>query len=699
MDLNAQHTLPASPGLGNLPELPTEDVEVQLEETPEAQSLVIEHSDGSVTINFAPPATQKPSSLEHFGNIAESISEFERNRIAEELLQLIEADNQSRADWLEMRAANVRQLGLKLEQPGTADASIAVDGQSTVKHPLLLTSVIDFQSNAMAEMLPADGPVKIRNDGKEDKTSLKEAEDLEKDLNHYLTVTDKSYYPDTDRLLFSVGLDGCGFKKLYHDPLKKRPVSVSVNADDLIVSNAAADLAGCGRITHRIKMRPSVFKRMQRVGAYIEDGILQSPPPSPIDPNPVEEAKLNIQGMQPNQQINVNPEEAEREIYECCCEYDMPGYEDKDGIPLPWKVTIDVGSRKILGISRNWNEFDENKEARITYVKYPFIPYTGFYEIGLGHVHGNTVMALTAAWRLMLDAGMFANFPGFLVAKELGGRQLTNEFRVGPGTGSQIQTNGKSIRDTVMELPYKDITAGLLALVDKIAAEADKLNGAVASMVSEGKQDAPVGTTIALIEQATKIMRAVHKRLCAAQAEEFQILKMLFAEDPEAFWRHNKKASRKWNEESLRSALNNQDLVPAADPNTPSHMHRLMKCVALKQLQQANPELYNAKEVDERILRIMGFDDIESLFLPPQPQGPDPTTMIAAEMAALKKDELAIKNKQIDVTSKDKAADRASKFDVEVLKIASNLAVHPESVPVVEGAVQNIPGMVGARPS
>lgn len=711
MATDLPHTLPFNPGMGNSVSgisvrESDEPIEVNLEddEVPKGKldSMVINHPDGSVTINFEKPKSASISPLEHFDNIAEKIDIFERNKIAEELLTLIAEDNSSRADWLTMRAESIKLLGLKVEKPGTADASAPIQGQSTVRHPLLLQAVISFQSNAQAELLPSSGPVKIRNDGRGDKATLQEAEDLEKDMNHYLTVVDKSYYPDTDRLLFSVGLDGCGFKKLYHCPLKERPASVSIYAEDLIISNAAADIGNAARVTHQIKMRRSVFKRMQLVGAYLSDDVInQSPQPSEQQ-NPVTAAKANIQGIAQREVLLINPEEGERLIYECSCEFDLPGFEHKrkgevTGLPLPWKITIDVTSRKILAIQRNWNKDDELYEARKEYVKYPFIPYTGFYEIGYGHILGNTTLALTAAWREMLDAGMFANFPGTLHSKEIGSRQLTNEFRVGPGQSVPVQTNGRPIGDVIMALPYKDITPGLLSFVDKMAMEGKELAGTAAQQVGEGKQDAPVGTTIALIEQATKVIAAVHKRLHGAQAEEFQILKQLFREDPESLWKFSKTAgSRKWNEESLRRALENQDLVPAADPNTPSHMHRIMKCVALKQIAMSQPQLYNMKEVDDRILKVMGWDDVEGLFAPPAPAPNGPPPELAAIMAqvALKEGDqkIAAQKNAISIAglkqkdAKDKA-DRELKENLSILDVAKTLAVHPEAMGLIDEAI------------
>ena len=695
MDISPHIRLGPSAGLGA-----AQDQDVLLPEEQKVESLKIEHDDGSVTINFEPPKDETKFNKEHFANIADQIDDSALNTIAQELLQLIETDDQSRKDWLDMQAKGIELLGLKIESPkgDTGSSSSPVEGMSTVRHPMLLENLLRFQATARGELLPANGPVKVRTDGTQ--TSVKDelAEALENDFNHYLTVTNKSYYPDTIRMLFGLGGGGSGFKKLYHCPLKRRPISLSVQAEDLIVNSSATDLDSAGRITHRIKMRPAVFKRMQLLGAYRDVPVNDPVMPTP---NEVDAQKTEVAGIDPSVSQNTSdPALMDREIYECYCEWNIPGFEHKangeqTGLPLPWKIVIDKASMQILEVSRNWDEGDEEYERRKVFVQYVFVYGIGFYGIGLFHILGNSELALTAAWREMLDAGMFANFPGFLFAKSLG-RQNTNEFRVAPGSGVAIDLAGlPSIRDAVMELPYKDVGPALIELVDKIAESCGRLGGAAETLVGEGKQDAPVGTTIALIEQATKIVDAVHKNLHAAQAEEFQILKKLLSEDPEAFWRNNKKTKTKWDEQKLKAALDDQDIVPAADPNTPSHMHRLLKAVALKQLQQANPGLYDAKKVDEKILKIMGYEDPESLFAPPAPAaGPDPAAMAAMAQLQLKERELKVKEgdqkiklqgQLIDAAEKQK--DRESKEAIELLKMATSLIIHPESAGVAEEAL------------
>ena len=619
-------------------------------------TLKTELADGGVDIDLEPP--RKKRGDETFdSNLAEYLPAGELARITTELLEAIEADDRSRQEWLENRAAGIEMLGFKVDKPRADSGTAPVEGMSTVRNPLLSEAVIRFQSNAAPELYPAEGPCKVRSDAppappgstegeqnagmggnnppdefKMTKSDLAEA--LEKDFNHYLTVTDKGYRPDSVRNLFWIGFGGCGFKKVYNDPIRRRPVSRSVDAADLIVSNSANDIDDAGRITHRIMMRKSTLKRMQIAGIYRKVEMFASPQETPTA---VEEKIAQVQGFEarPSRQ-----EDQEFTVYECYCELDIEGYEHEDddgnptGLQLPYRVTIEKDSREILEIRRNWREDDETMLAKKVFVKFSFVPAMGFYDTGLLQIVGNTTKALTGAWRVMLDTGMFSNFPGFLYA-DTAGRQVTNEFRVPPGGGVKIQTGGKAISDVVMPLPYKDVGQGLMLLAKAIEESGQRVGGTAELQVAEGRQDAPVGTTLAMIEQATKMLAAVHINLHAAQSEELQLLKECFQEDPEAFWRHNKRPARQWEIDEFIQALNDTDLVPAADPNTPSHMHRIMKAMAIAQMAQAAPQLYDLKAVAVRIMRMLGIDDLYGLLSnqPPQPpQGPPPDPIKMAEL-------------------------------------------------------------------
>ena len=595
-------------------------------DTPEIDAngsiMRIDHGDGSITLSLdGKPIEEAEDANEPagwFDNLAEKIEDSELSRITEDLLRGVSDDIESRQEWIEDRAQGIKLLGLKIELPGVSGSSdgAPVEGMSRVRHPLLQEAVLRFQANARSELLPTDGPVKIRDDA--NGTTLERdriADAFEKDMNHYLTSTAREYYPDTDRMLLLLGFGGTAFKKVYFCPLRNRPVSDSVDADDLIVNNKATDLSSALRVTHRVMMKPSTVKRLQILGVYRD---VELSTPNETSPDAAAEAKAAQQGVSSSV---TNPEDRDREIYEVYCELDIKGFEHKhkgkpSGLEIPYRVTIDVSAREILSIVRNYDQDTESlPEARTTFVKYTFVPGLGFYDIGLLHILGNTTNAVTAAWRELLDAGMFANFPGFLIS-DVGSRQNTNIFRVPPGGGAQVKTGGQKIGDAIMPLPYKEPSQALMALTENMATTGMRVGGTSELQVGEGRADAPVGTTLAMIEQAMKVMNAVHKRMHSAQAEEFSLLVQCFRDHPNSFWERNRKPTIEWNEELFLQALTDVELVPQADPNTSSHAQRVMKIMALKQLQAANPALYDEVAIDKAALRAIGWSNPEQFMKP-----------------------------------------------------------------------------------
>ena len=702
--------------------------------------LKIEHADGSISIslNGAPIGSdgtaKKPTGW--FDNLVDDIDGMELGRISAELLKGVEDDLESRKEWVEDRAQGIKLLGLKIEIPNLAGASdgAPVDGMSKVRHPLLLEAVLRFQANARSELLPTDGPVKIRDDN--NNGNLQEdqlANALEHDLNHFLTAVATEYYPDTDRMLLMLGFGGTSFKKGYYCPLRNRPVLESVDADDLIVNNSATDLANAKRITHRVLMKSSTVKRLQILGVYRDIDLSQA---KERELDAVQRAKNAQQGISDESR---SPENRDREIYEIYCELNIRGYEHKykgkeSGLEIPYRVTIDVSSKEILSVVRNYDEDDQElPDARVNFVKYTFVPGLGFYDIGLLHILGNTTNAITAAWRELLDAGMFNNFPGFLMA-DTGARQNTNIFRVPPGGGALVKTGGMSLRDAIMELPYKPPSAALMQLVENMATTGMRIGGTSEQQVGEGRADAPVGTTIAMIEQAAKVLNAVHKRMHAAQAEEFQLLVRLFKENPESFWQRNKKPAYSWDEQTFLQALDNADLVPQADPNTASHAQRIMKIMGLKQLQQANPSMYDPIAIDTAALQAMGWSNPQQFLAPPQAQaspppelqekmakikvaqqdadtkrmlaqakiqevqqggaggGVKPANPMEAMNLQLKQQELEQKSQDAMLDAENRKRDRESRERLAAVRLAEDMAKNPAGIPIVNSIID--PGLL-----
>jgi hypothetical protein len=617
--------------------------------------LSIEHPDGSITISLdgkpLGESKEKKDNDYWFRNLVEDIDQMELGKISNDLMRGIANDLSSRAKWIDDRSQGLKLLGLSIELPNSSSAAAdgaPLEGMSKVRHPLLLEAVLRFQANARSELLPTDGPMKIRNDNNNSDLPIDQlANALEKDMNHYLTSTAKEYYPDTDRMLLMLGFSGTAFKKVYFCPLRNRPVSETVDANDLIVNDAATDLTNARRVTHRVVMKPSVVKRLQILGVY-RDVSLSDPVSAALDA--IQTEKNSIQGINPE---TADPEDRNREIYECYCELDIKGFEHKNkgketGLEIPYRVTIDTSTKEILSIVRNYNEDTKDlPEMRQSFVKYTFVPGFGFYDIGLLHILGNTTNAITAAWRELLDSGMFASFPGFLMA-DTGARQNTNIFRVPPGGAALVKTGNRPISEAIMPLPYKEPSPALMQLVQDMAQTGMRIGGTSEAQVGEGRADAPVGTTLAMIDQATKVMNSVHKRMHAAQAEEFQLLVDCFRENPESFWQRNKKPARKWDAETFERAVNSCDLVPQADPNTASHSQRVMKIMALKQLQAQNPSLYDPIAIDVASLQAIGWSNPEQFMVPTDSLGQDSPEIQKGKAELAIKKQLADSNQKLD---------------------------------------------------
>jgi hypothetical protein len=641
--------------------------------------------DGGVVVSFNPgrkEAIEAGKDDPFNRNLAPKLNDARLSNIAETLLEQIEADNKSRSEWLTTLARAIDLLGLKLEDPSGSIGSMSapMEGMSTNYDTLLIEAVLRARATACGELLPAAGPVKIENVGTETGDTVGQAEAMERDFNYWLTSVDKSYYPDTRRLLFWSSFSGSGFKKGYHCPLKRRPVIESVNAKNVIVSAEATDCYTAARVTHEISMRPSIMRRMQVLDVYRNVPLAPATKANKTEP---EQAEQRVAGIVTGDE---RPEDTPYQLYESYCEVDIDEFAPQrfkgKRLPLPYRITLEKESHVILDIRRDWEEDDEECQRKRTWVKYPYVEALGFYCLGLMHILGNTTNALTAGGRMSLDTGMMANFPGLLIAKWAARQTQENtNIRVNAGEAAVVDTGDRPISDAVMGMPYKDVTAGLLAVLDKLRANGQRVGGTADLPVGEGRQDAPVGTTIALIEQATKVESDVHKGLHQAQSEEFEILKRLFREDPEAFWRHNKKCTMQWDADTFLKALDSCNLVPRADPNTPSHIHRLMKCMALKQLQAANPQLYNGKEVDSRILRMLHWDDVDSLFAPTPstPPPPDPL-MITAQAKAKDADTRAksadIKGAEIGLREKGRQEELAAEESLEDKRIAKELIIH-----------------------
>jgi hypothetical protein len=636
------------------------EIEYAEEPTGDIVLSVVSNDDGSTDITIGEPPEEEAAeeNTGWFDNLADKPGAL-LDTLAQHLLEGIAADVASRNDWTQNYTKGLDLLGLKIDEPSSTSKMM-----STVRHPLLLQAIVKFQAGARGEMLPANGPVKVRNDGENNEDRNQRAQQLEDDLNHYLTVTATEYYPDTDRGLFYLGFGGTIFKKVYRCPLRQRPVSECVYAPNLIVSNDATDLANAERVTHEIEMSQQRMRELQATGVYTDAPLTQ-----PIsNPTPVEKKQGEVVGIsaQPNR-----PEDAPHTVYECYTRlvpsmYGLPdnGIDD-DSIAVPFRVTIEKDSKRILDIRRNWREDDPLRTPKKWFVQFNLIRGIGFLGLGFLHLVGNYTKALTAILRMSIDAGMYANFPGGIIAKL--GRMETNEIQPGPGEWVPLETGGEDIHKAIMALPYKDVSAGLLALYDKMVQEGQGVAGTTFLETGDGRTNVPVGTIMAQIEQQTQVMTAVQKNLHQGQQEEFILLKELFSEDPEAISRGNPKAKRKW---ATAEEFDDLDLVPASDPNVPAQVHRLMQATAIQMLADSHPEEFKMNATLRRTLRTVGVGDIDDILAAPPDQA-------AAEGQAqgMGLEQIAMMQAALEA---QKLKLQAAKIKADTMKVAGDLQMRAQ---------------------
>jgi len=740
------------------PENPKSDNKVTINAA--TGTVEVTEEDGSILIDpTGETLTQDPDEdpdapNAHDYNLALKVDPIERSKIAEDLFTGIEDDKQGRSPWEQMRAKCIELLGLKLEDP-KGDVSRSALGMSTsvVRDPTLLQAVEFARATSYGELCPSSGPFKVEDQSESPtQDTEKDAQDLQDDLNYWITQTASEYYPDTYFMLWWTSLASGTFKKVYKCPLRRRPVSEYVDGTDLIVSTSATDLKNASRVTHEIKMRKSVMRRMQILGVYRDVPLWD-----PLQPmlSAVTQKRATIEGKNPQPQ---RPEDQDYTVYECCCELDIKGFEHKDGnkvtgLPLPYRVTLDVTSREILEIRRNWDEDDEDQIAQIPFVLFPFSTgLSRIYGSGLGQMMGNMAAALTALLRISIDNGMLGNYPGMLKAKG-SGRDLVNEIMVPPGGCMEVDTGGAPrIQDVFMGLPYKDVSPSVMSLIEQTRGVAQNLGGTMNAPVAEGKQDAPVGTTLAMIEQQTKPASATHKIQHMAQSEEFRLLIRLFKDDPDSLWRGNRRPALGMDREQrvarFKRILENCDIVPASDPNVPSELHRKLGAIAFQQMMATVPgadQVAIAKYV-ARAVNKMPDSEFDKM-IQPAPQGPppiDPATQadlaIKKQLADIKGQQVQVQaataNKKIDTDAQIKAAqlahqhmqasapqqpdpleaqaltlkaraqqlsetklavdahnahqDRLAQSDKSAMDIASRLATHPESQPIVNSELQGL---------
>jgi len=550
-------------------------------------------------------------------NLAEILDEGYLGSLSNELMEKVENDKSSREDWEQAYTKGLDLLGFKYEE-----RSRPFRGAASVHHPVLAQAVTQFQAMAYVELLPSDGPVRTQVVGAVNEQLQQAAERVKEYMNYEITHVMEDYNPEMDQLLFQLPLSGSAFKKVYFDENQNRAASKFIPAEDVIVPYGASDLDSCDRIAQVVKMSMNDLRKKQVSGFY-RDIPLQ--PYDGDDVSDVQEKMDRIEGTNPT---DYHMDDM-AELLEVHVDLDLEGFEDinprngePSGIKLPYVVTVDKGSNKVLSIYRNYNEGDPLKRKNDYFVHYKFLPGLGFYGFGLIHMIGGLTRTATSALRQLLDAGTLANLPaGF---KSRGFRIRDEAEPLQPGEFRDVDAPNGVIREALMPLPYKGPDAVLMQLLG-FCVDAAKQFATVADMqLSEiGSSQTPVGTTMALMERGTKVMSAVHKRLHYAQKKEFELLAKIFKMALPPVYPFNVQGGPR--QIKAIDFDDNIDILPVSDPNIFSMSQRVTLAQNQLQLAQSNPQMHNLREAYRRMYIALGVKDIEQILplpQPPQPQDP-----------------------------------------------------------------------------
>ena len=531
-------------------------------------------------------------SEQHGDNLAEYMTEAELSTLASELLELVDADITSRRDWVDMYVRGLEVLGMNYE-----DRTEPWEGACGVYSTVLTEAAIRFQSETIIETFPAAGPVKTEIIGAIDKLKEEAAERVREDMNYKLTEEMPEYRPEHERMLYNLGLAGAAFKKVYKDPSLGRQTSIFVGAEDIIIPYGASSARTAERVTHTMRKTKNDIRKLQVAGFYC-DVELGEPVTFHTD---IEKKKAEDQGY-------TLTDDNRYQILEICVDHDIPGYEDEDGIARPYVVTVDRSTQKILAIYRNWDEDDKLKQKNQHFVQYTYVPGFGVYGLGLIHIIGGYARAGTSIIRQLVDAGTLSNLPGGLKSRGL--RIKGDDTPIAPGEFRDVDVPSGTVRDNIMALPYKEPSMVLAGLLDKITEEARRL-GSVADMkVSDMSANAPVGTTLAILERQLKTMSAVQARIHYSMKEEFKLLKRIIRDNTPGEYSYVPVGG---NPKAKRGDYDLVNIIPVSDPNSATMAQRIMQYQAAIQLAQGAPQIYDLPQLHRQMLEVLGIKGADKL--------------------------------------------------------------------------------------
>jgi len=588
-------------GIADIENEDAPEMEITIED-PESVELDI---DGNPILRIE---KEEPSDEDFDANLAEYMSAQELAQLSGDLIGDFEEDVSSRKDWIQTYVDGLQLLGMKIEE-----RMEPWPGACGVYHPLLSETLVKFQAETIMAIFPAAGPVKTQIIGKETPEKKAAAERVQADMNYQLTDVMQEFRPETERMLWGLGLSGNAFKKVYFDPSMDRQVSMFVPAEDLVVPYGAASLAQAPRITHVMRKTKNELRKLQVAGFYrdIELG-------DPSDTFDEVEKKIA-------EKLGFRASTDDRyKLLEMQCDLDLESYPDVDddgestGIALPYIVTIEKSSGEILAIRRNWRPEDENKQKRNHFVHYGYIPGFGFYCFGLIHLIGAFAKSGTSILRQLVDAGSLSNLPGGFKTRGL--RTKGDDTPIAPGEFRDVDVPSGTMRDNIMPLPYKEPSLVLAGLLDKIIEEGRRFASAADLNISDMSAQAPVGTTLAILERTLKVMSAVQARIHYSLKDELKLLRDIIRDyTPDEYtYEPNEGPAR-----AKKTDYDDCDVIPVSDPNASTMAQKIVQYQAVLQLAQGAPQLYNLPLLHRQMLDVLGIKNANKLVKLPEDQVPE----------------------------------------------------------------------------
>jgi hypothetical protein len=573
-----------------LSDLDTTGIEIEID-NPDR----VEIDFGGVEIELTPG---KPSKEDFDANLADFMDDSDLEGLGADLVAEFDKDIDDRKEWIKTYVEGLKLLGLKYEE-----RTEPWEGACGVFHPMLTEAVVKFQSEAIMETFPAGGPVKTQIIGKETPQKMEASTRVREDMNYELTEVMQEYRPEQEKLLWSLPITGSAFKKVYYDPSLGRQVAMFISAEDMVVPYGASSLESAERVTHVMRKTPNEIAKLQAAGFYSDVSLGE--PSNDLDD--IEKQKAEDQGMSALQDDRYR-------ILEMHVHLDLPGFEDKDkkgeatGIALPYVVTVDKATGTILSIRRNWYEDDVLNLKRQHFVHYQYVPGFGFYGYGLIHLIGGYTKSATMLIRQLVDAGTLSNLPGGLKTRGL--RIKGDDTPIAPGEFRDVDVPSGSIRDNILPLPYKEPSQVLYTLFNQIVQEGRSFVSAGDLNVSDMSANAPVGTTLALLERTLKVMSAVQARLHYSMRQEFKLLKVIIADyTPEEYDYEPVEGSRR----AKKSDYDMVEVLPVSDPNAATMAQKIVQYQAVIQLAQGAPQLYNLPLLHRQMIEILGIKNANKL--------------------------------------------------------------------------------------